>query len=93
MFERRFAPLYLALCAVTLVAVWTAVAPGAAAVSTLGWMLAGMFALYGVAMLIDRATRSPQSVAHGLEEATQVNAARMAAPRPTSAADLDDPRR
>lgn len=78
MFELRIVPVYLALCALAL-ALWTVVAPASAPASTLGWALAGMVAMYAAAALIDRTTRSPRLVAHVLEEAAQVNAARVAA--------------
>lgn len=92
MFELRMVPVYLALCALAL-AVWAAFAPGSALASTLGWTLAGMVSLYAAATVIDRANRLPRSVAHVLEEATQVNSARVAAPHVTASGDIDDPRR
>jgi hypothetical protein len=90
MFERRFVPVYLAICALAL-ALWTAFAPGSAPASTLSWALTGMVAVYALAILIDRATRSPRVVV--LEEASRINAARVAAPGATASGEIADPRR
>jgi hypothetical protein len=59
---------------------------------TLGGVLVAIVVLVAVAILIGRATRSPGSVAHVLEEAARVNTARLAAPGRTSAGDITDPR-
>ena len=92
MFELRAAPVYLALCALAL-ASWTAFAPGSARPLTFGWALAGMVALYAVSIVMDRAARPARAPAHILEDAAQVNAARVAAPQATSPEDSVDPRR
>lgn len=90
MFEVRTAPVYLALGAVAL-ACWTALS--SAFPLTFGWALAGMVALYVVSIAIDRAARPARAAAHILEQTTQVNAARVAAPRATSSEDSVDRRR
>ena len=92
MFDLRTAPVYLALCALAL-AFWTVFALGPARPLTVGWALAGLVALYAVSVVLDRAARPARTVAHVLEEAAQVNAARVAAPRTPSTEDIVDPRR
>jgi hypothetical protein len=92
MFEVRTAPVYLALGAVAL-ACWTALSSASALPLTFGWALAGMVALYVVSIAIDRAARPARAAAHILEHTTQVNAARVAAPRATSSEDSVDRRR
>lgn len=89
MFERQIVPVYLGVCALALV-VWSLFAPTTTP-STGAWILGGMAGLYFAATLLDRATRSPGMAQHMIEEATQVNAARMTAPRVTG--DIEDPRR
>ena len=92
MFELRTVPVYFALCALAL-AFWTALAAGSARPLTFGWALTGLVALYAVAIAIDRAARPARAAAPILEEAAQVNAARVTSPRTSSTADIVDPRR
>jgi hypothetical protein len=79
MFESRTIPFYLALCGLVFVA-WIGLVPGSTPVSTFGWALTGMIALYAVSALVVRAGGSEQSVTHALVDAAQLNAARIAAP-------------
>jgi hypothetical protein len=76
MFELRTIPVHLPLCALVL-AIWIAVMPGSQA-PAVGWAFAGMLALYAVSTVVLRSGRSERSVAHALDEAAQVNAARVA---------------
>jgi hypothetical protein len=49
--------------------------------ATLGWVIAGIVALFALKTLMDRAGQPTSSVEHVLEEAARVNAARAAPPR------------
>jgi hypothetical protein len=87
MFELRTIPVYLSLCALGLV-FWTGFASTAAPMVTFAWLLAGMFALYAGSVVILRIGRSEQSVAQAIDEASQLNRARVAAPRPNPSAEI-----
>jgi hypothetical protein len=81
MFELRTIPVYLSLCALGM-AFWTGFASTAAPMVSFAWVLAGMFALYAGSVVILRFGRSEPSVAQAIDEAAQLNSARVAAPRP-----------
>jgi hypothetical protein len=90
MFERRIVPMYLALCAVAL-AVWSGLAPDIVPALTLGWVLSGMVALYGVTLALDHATRMTSAMPHLIDDAAAVSASRSGRAR-SEVADRD-PRR
>jgi len=75
MFERRIIPMYLGLCAVAL-AVWSGLAPDVVPALTLGWVLSGMVALYGVTLALDHATRVTASMPRLIDGVPPVPAAR-----------------
>ena len=60
---------------------------------TFGWALAGMVMLYMLSNLMQRRNGSMQPVARILEEAAQVNAARVAVPPVVSCQHRDEPQR
>jgi hypothetical protein len=62
-------------------ALWTSLAQAFAPASTLGWVFAAMVILFALKSLVDRAGQPTGSVAHVLEAAARLNAARAAPPR------------
>jgi hypothetical protein len=59
---------------------WTSLAP-ALTPALLGWVIAGIVALFVLKTLMDRAGQPTSSVEHVLEEAARLNTARAAPPR------------
>jgi hypothetical protein len=79
MFEFRTIPVSLGLCALVL-AVWSGLVPDSTQAVSMGWALAVMVALYAVSAVVLRASRLEPSVSRAVDEAAQLNAARIAAP-------------
>jgi hypothetical protein len=60
---------------------WTSLAQGWTSTSMIGWVIAGILILFVLKSLMDRAGLPTRPVAHVLEEAARLNAARAAPPR------------
>jgi hypothetical protein len=62
-------------------ALWTTLAQSLTSTSMTLWVIAGILILFALKSLMDRTGLPTRSVAHVLEEAARLNAARAASPR------------